>query len=62
MTKTTLKVGDLIKFNSTEYPQYNSKLGIIIEEKRIDQFFISIDGRIHPYLVHRISLEKISER
>jgi hypothetical protein len=53
-----MKVGDLIKFSTPDdYPQYEGKLGLIIEERKIDHFIVNVEGRDHPYFVHRVSIE-----
>ena len=53
-----MQVGDLIKFsNPNDYPQYEGMCGLIVEERKPDHFIVHVNGRIHPYFVHRASME-----
>jgi hypothetical protein len=58
-----LKVGTLVSLTKDpdDYPQYKGKLALIVEERNIDTFVVMVDGKLHPYFVHRCSMEVISE-
>lgn len=57
-----MKVGDLVKFKDPDdYPQYRGKLALIVEERLVDRFVVMVSDKLHPYFVHRIALEVVSE-
>ena len=59
-----MKVGDLVKFDEWQYPQYKGKIGVIagsrqhLLEKR---WKVYVKGRLHPYMVDEDSLEVVNE-
>ena len=56
-----MKVGDLVKLNERDYPQYRDKVALIIEERTPNIFAVSVGDAVHPYLVHKYSIEVLSE-
>ena len=56
-----MKVGNLVKLKEDDYPQYEGKLALIVEERLVDRFVVMVSGKLHPYFVHRISMEVVSE-
>ena len=55
-----MKIGDLVRFDEEEYPQYAGKTGVITEERRPATFVVYINGNEHPFLVYKTALEVIS--
>lgn len=56
-----MRVGNLVKFKDPDdYPQYKGKLALIVEERDVDQFVVMVGGKLHPYFVHRVSMEVVS--
>ena len=55
-----MQVGDLVLFDKEEYPRYAGKTGIITEERRPATFVVYVNGKEHPFFVHRTALEAIS--
>ena len=56
-----MKVGDLVKLNEREYPQYRDKVALIIEERTPNIFAVLVGDTVHPHLVHKYSIEVIDE-
>ena len=62
-----MKIGDLVRFVATEpgyheYPQYKGKLGVIVRERNKDCFFVvNVNGKNHPYYIHKNSMEVVNE-
>ena len=56
-----MKVGDLVKLNDVDYPQYRDKVALIVEERSPTIFVVSVGDVIHPYLVHKYSIEVLNE-
>ncbi len=52
-----MKAGDLVRMK--HHSELAGKVGLVMEERDIDLFVVHIGGRVHPFLVHKISLEKI---
>ena len=59
--RLSMKVGDLVKFTEDDYPAYAGKVGLIIEERMVDTFVVSVDAKVHPFFIHRILMEVVSE-
>jgi hypothetical protein len=56
-----VKVGNLVKFKDPDdYPQYKGKLALIVEERDVDKFVVMVGAKLHPYLVHRVSIEVVN--
>tara|TARA_Y100001963_G_C6698068_1_gene407952 strand:+ start:445 stop:621 length:177 start_codon:yes stop_codon:yes gene_type:complete len=55
-----MKAGDLVRFEEEDYPQYKYTLGLIVEERRVDQFVVHVAGREHPFFIHRVSMEIVN--
>jgi len=51
-----MKVGDLVKLSPCDYPQYRGQVGILMSDEGDGLWKVFIEGRLHPYLVHRINL------
>ena len=56
-----MKVGDLVKLNDVDYPQYRDKVALIVEERSPAAFVVSVGDVIHPYLVYKNSIEVLNE-
>ena len=56
-----MKVGDLIKLNDVDYPQYRDKVALIVEVRHSDRFVVSVGDKIHPYFVYKNSIEVLNE-
>ena len=54
-----MKAGNLVKLSTIDYPQYEGKIGILIDEVDIDQWAVLINGKPHPYQVHTISMQVV---
>lgn len=54
-----MQVGDLVKLHTFDYPQYQGYLGLLVEETEPGRWKIMIRGRMHPYSIHSVSLEKV---
>ena len=54
-----MKSGDLVRLNRGDYPQYRHHFGILIQECHPDMWQVHIKGRLHPYLVHKVSLMEV---
>jgi hypothetical protein len=56
-----MKVGDLVKLNDVDYPQYRGKVALIIEVRPSDRFVVSVGDKIQPYFVYKDSIEVLNE-
>jgi|10_taG_2_1085330.scaffolds.fasta_scaffold39763_5 hypothetical protein len=56
-----MKVGDLVKLNDVDYPQFRDKVALIVEVRLSDRFVVSVGDKIHPYFVHKNSIEVLNE-
>lgn len=57
-----MKVGDLVRFvnTKTDYPQYASKFGLLVEERDVGRWIVSVNGKLHPFLVFYTCLEVVN--
>ncbi len=53
-----MRVGTAVKLSPMDYPQYRGHIGILMNEPEVDQWRVYINGKVHPYLVHRVSMLK----
>ena len=53
-----MKIGTAVKLSAMDYPQYRGYVGILMDEPEVDQWKVYIDGKVHPYHVHRASMLK----
>ena len=53
-----MKAGDLVRMNEEDYPKYKGKVGVLVEERRVDCFVVNVDGKDHPFFIHRTSMER----
>ena len=53
-----MKTGDLVRMNEEDYPKYKGKVGVVVEERRVDCFVVNVDGKDHPFFIHRTSMEE----
>jgi hypothetical protein len=51
--------GKLVRLLPDDYPQYKGKVGIVVDERMVDRFVVNFDGKDHPYLVHRLSMQEV---
>jgi ribosomal protein L21E len=58
--ENNMKAGDLVRMNEEYYPKYKGKVGVLVEERRVDCFVVSVDGKDHPFFIHRTSMEKVN--
>jgi len=56
-----MRVGDLVRFNEDDYPTMVDKFGLIIEERKADTFVVRVGDKVHPFFIHKISMEVVSE-
>ena len=54
-----MKAGNLVKLSTIDYPQYEGKIGMLIDEVDIDQWAVLINGKPHPYRIHTISMQVV---
>tara|TARA_R110001606_G_scaffold3991_1_gene19028 strand:+ start:2809 stop:2976 length:168 start_codon:yes stop_codon:yes gene_type:complete len=55
-----MKTGDLVRMNEEYYPKYKGKVGVVVEERRVDCFVVNVDGKDHPFFIHRTSMEGVN--
>lgn len=55
-----MKVGDLVRMNEEDYPKYKGEVGVVVEERRVDCFVVSVGGKEHPFFIHRTSMERVN--
>lgn len=55
-----MKAGDLVSLCPNSYPQYRGKFGLLINEVDPDQWKVYIQGRLHPYKVHSVSMRALA--
>ena len=57
-----MKVGDLVSFVNAKlhYPQYVSKFGLLVEERDVGRWIVSVNGKLHPFLVLYTCLEVVN--
>ena len=55
-----MKTGDLVRMNEEDYPRYKGKVGVVVEERRVDCFVVNVDGKDHPFFIHRTLMEKVN--
>ena len=58
-----MQIGDLVKLDPHDYPQYRDSFGIIIgmSSQRSGKYIVAIDGKIHEYFVSEISIKVVSK-
>ena len=58
--ENSMKTGDLVRMNEEDYPKYKGKVGVVVEERRVDCFVVNVDGKDHPFFIHRTSMEGVN--
>ena len=58
-----IKLGDLVRLDPMDYPQYKGMLGVIIDKANAleDRWVVMIAGTFHEYFVKGISIEVVNE-
>jgi hypothetical protein len=56
-----MKIGDLVRLCGMSYPQYVGMIGILVRDMAPGQWAVAINGRLHPYQVHDVSMRVVSE-
>ena len=51
----------MVKLNDVDYPQFRDKVALIVEVRLSNRFVVSVGDKIHPYFVHKNSIEVLSE-
>lgn len=56
-----IKVGDMVKINEHDYPQYKGKIGVVLSSSSAlpQRWCVIVDGKIHPFFIHSDSLTVI---
>ena len=55
-----MKTGDLVRMNEEDYPRYKGKVGVVVDERRVDCFVVNVDGKDHPFFIHKTSMEGVN--
>ena len=56
-----MKVGDLVKLNDVDYPQFRDKVALIVEVRLSDRFVVSVCDKSHPYFLYKSAIEVLNE-
>ena len=59
-----IKLGDLVKLNSHDYPQYKNMTGVVVgkSDHLPGRGLIMINGNIHEYYVRSESIEVLNDK
>ncbi len=59
-----IKVGDLVKLDPYDYPEYLGMTGVVVgkSEHLVGRWLIMIGGKLHEYYVRTVSIEVLSDK